>query len=346
MPAQTQELDYHAYFKRMIDLRRLQAGPDEVAWNDRATPDPTAVDVVLYLGCNIQRTPFIAAQVIEVFEHLGVDFAAVGGVRFCCGVPWDPPVRVGSTQGANSEKGLKVLKRTMGSFAAYRPREVVMWCPSCNVRFDRKLDDGSVAPPDFALSHTTQFLARLADEQALPWVRELDLDVVLHTHEGPDEDANGKRRAREDREAAGRLLRAVPGVRVVGELRTPPEMDFDCGPAIVELERERFDELRDGFVAQARRLEADAVVTISHACHREWAGGPFDASLRLVNYIQLVADALGLTPRQDTLLDLHQASSLDDLVERSRPAWTSHGMREDQARELLTFYFVDKTMAP
>jgi hypothetical protein len=123
-------------------------------------------------------------------------------------------------------------------------------------------------------------------------------------------------------------------------------MDHDCGAAVNALERRRFNELRDASVTEARRLKADAIVTISHACHREWASAELDASLRLVNYIQVVAEGLGLSPRADTLIDLLRAKSLEALVERSRPSWTAQGMHEDQVRELLRFYFVDKTMAP
>jgi hypothetical protein len=42
---------------------------------------------VLYLGCNILRTPEVAAEVVAVFRALGLDFIAVAGVQSVAVLP-------------------------------------------------------------------------------------------------------------------------------------------------------------------------------------------------------------------------------------------------------------------
>jgi len=42
--------------------------------------------VVLYLGCNVLRTSHLVQTVIAVFDLLGIDYVAVGGPTYCCGI--------------------------------------------------------------------------------------------------------------------------------------------------------------------------------------------------------------------------------------------------------------------
>jgi Fe-S oxidoreductase len=345
LPAPTPRLDHGAYFGRLKDMRRMQIADSEVRWTDRARREAAPVKVLLYLGCNIMRTPFIAAQLVELFEHLAIDFEAVGGVQFCCGAPWDSLAGV-RTQGGDPRQGLQVLERTMGRFSDYAPELVVMWCPSCNVRFSDKLEREEVAAPPYEITHATQFLAAMASRGELVWRKSLDLDVALHTHVGLEGDAVGRQRAASDRAAALELIEAVPGVRVVAELRSPAGMDYDCGPAIGALARDEFMAMRDAMVDEAYQAGAQRIVSISHACHREWSGRLPAQAPRVVNYIHIVAEALGLPPRADTLRDLHGADGLDALVEVARPAWAANGMNEEQARRVLRAYVIDGAFSP
>lgn len=81
--------DYSAYYRRLQDLKRLQIPAESVRWTEQYSAPERTYDIVLYLGCNILRTPDVAADVVAVFEALGLDFIAVAGVQFCCGITWD-----------------------------------------------------------------------------------------------------------------------------------------------------------------------------------------------------------------------------------------------------------------
>ena len=77
---------------------------DEVSWLERHQAPDRAYETVLYLGCNILRTPHIAKQVVDVFSHLKLDFIAVGGAQYCCGIVWDK--FDGPKKAARSQTGL------------------------------------------------------------------------------------------------------------------------------------------------------------------------------------------------------------------------------------------------
>jgi hypothetical protein len=59
------------------------------------------------------------------------------------------------------------------------------------------------------------------------------------------------------------------------------------------------------------------------------------------NYVSIVREALGCA-RRDYFQEFRKLSNLDAILDLSRPMWGSHGLREDQAKELVTTYFVAK----
>src|SRR5260370_40259072 len=84
------KFDYSAYYRRLQDLKQLQIPAESVCWTEQYRPPERTYDIVLYLGCNILRTPDAAAAVVAVFRALGLAFIAGAGVQVCCGVTWDP----------------------------------------------------------------------------------------------------------------------------------------------------------------------------------------------------------------------------------------------------------------
>ena len=143
--------NYETFFHRLQDLKRLQIKAEEISWIEQYHAPERTYDTVLYLGCNILRTPHIAKQVIDVFTHLGIDFVAVGGVQFCCGIVWD--------RFDGPKNGSQVSDRTTARLESYQPKQVVMWCPSCNVHFAEVVIGRDGRRPQFEITHTAKFLA-------------------------------------------------------------------------------------------------------------------------------------------------------------------------------------------
>src|SRR5215510_7461805 len=322
--------DYTAYYQRLQDIKKLQIPAGAARWTERYEPPDRAYEIVLYLGCNILRTPDIAADVVAVFEALGLDFIAVAGVQFCCGITWD---RFGDVA-----KGQNVSDTSVERLASYDPRVVVHWCPSCDVHFSDVVTGRDAKTLPFAVTNAPAFLRDLDQRGLIPWRNATPGRVVLHSHRGRDGHETGQRRARADRENVSYLLQQLPGVRFLGAVDSPPEYDYDCGPGSLR-ERSRWLEIRAGLLAEARRLGADTLVTVSHACQREWCDAG-DSTLAVRNYISLVAESLGCarTYETDTLGRLKQIEDPQAIVERTQANWSSHGLSEEQATEIARRY--------
>lgn len=322
--------DYSFYYRRLQDLKKLQIPAGSVDWTERYAAPDRAYDVVLYLGCNILRTPDVAADVSAVFRALGVDFIALAGVQFCCGVTWD---RQGDTP-----KGQNVSDSTVERLASYKPRLVVQWCPSCDVHFSDVVEGRDAKTLPFEVSNAPAFLRDLAERGRIPWKHPVAGRRVLHTHVGREGHATGQRRAHADRDNVARLLELMPGGTYLGAVDAPPEFDFDCGPSLAQ-ERSTWLATRERLLGATRALGADTLVTVSHACQREWCDAA-DETLAVRNYISLMAESLGCARNYESnaLQALKRIGEPDTIVERTEANWASHGLDREEAAELARRY--------
>jgi len=181
--------DYRAHFGEVTLTQDLMSRRDERRW--RLTPAPASGehhDIVLYLGCNVLRTSHMVQTVTAIFDRLDLDYVAVGGPSYCCGI-------VHHTQG-DVEAARGMSQGTIRLFERFSPREVVMWCPSCIYFYD---EVQQLALP-FPFRQAAEFLVEYLP--ALRFTREVSQRVALHYHVQNDS------RRREG--AAGRtLLEAV-----------------------------------------------------------------------------------------------------------------------------------------
>ena len=322
--------DYSAYYRRLQDMKRLQIPADAVRWTERYETPERTYDIVLYLGCNILRTPDVAADVVAVFEALGLDFIALAGVQFCCGVTWD--------RRGDVDKGQNVSTSTIDRLASYKPRLVVQWCPSCDVHFTDVVTGRDANALPFAVTSAPAFLSEKCKRGLIPWRHPVSGRMVMHTHKGRDGHETGQERARGDREHVGYLLQHLPGAEFLGAVDAPPEYDYDSGPGS-QRERSRWLAIREQLLAEARRLGPDTLVTVSHACQREWCDVA-DEKLAVRNYISILAESIGCARRYETntLGRLKHLADPERIVDATEPSWSSHGLSKDEAREMARRY--------
>ncbi|MDR0358433.1 MAG: hypothetical protein LBJ87_03070 [bacterium] len=311
--------DYGSYFGRMREVEQLVIPASEIKWTQKYKKPERQVETLLYLGCNILMTAHLAQEVVDVFERLAVDFEAVGGVEFCCGVVHHREGDVGSAS--------RISHSTVNKFESYGARQVVMWCPSCNLQFDEVVL--KELQPSFSITHTTAFLADRVDR--LPFEKPVPARVVLHAHTG---------RAQQDADAsaARKLLEAVPGVEVVG-VAADPDLGHHCSPQIISRlgGRDRFLERRHQLVEQVRQTGADTIATLYHSCHREWCDVE-TPGLGVRSYISIIAEALG-GGHADNYKAFKRANDPEAVAERSRANWASHGQSEEKALDLARKHF-------
>ena len=82
---------YQRDFREIDVVHGLQSKPEDRDWL-LSTPedDVKQSGIVLYLGCNVLRTTHLVRTVMDIFKLLDVNFAAVGGKSYCCGIQPHP----------------------------------------------------------------------------------------------------------------------------------------------------------------------------------------------------------------------------------------------------------------
>jgi Fe-S oxidoreductase len=314
----TKKFDYAGYYRRIREIEKLAVPADDITWIEKYTRPTEPVDVLLYLGCNVLMTAHLAREVVNVFDALGVSFAAVGGPQFCCGIVHHGE---GDTVAATRLSGA-----TVGKFESFGAKQIVMWCPSCNRHFDevvlRQMEISS------SITHATAYLAEHVD--VLAFKHRVECRAALHTHTDGEQSEH-------DAAAATTLLSSIPGVEIVDTV-SAPELGYHCTDAVVgRYGRDGFGQLRSELAEGALARGADTVVTLYHSCHRQWSGLTVP-DLAVRNYISLVAESLGVSER-DHYQEFVKSGDNEQVVEASRAMWKSHGLSEWQARELVEKHF-------
>src|SRR5881296_4205550 len=181
--------DYKKHFGEITLTQDLTTLPEERTWRLAAPErEPEPRQIVLYLGCNVLRTSHMVRTVTAIFDRLGLDYVAVGGPTYCCGIVHHRNGDTAASGGMN--------KRTVELFQRYQPEEVVMWCPSCMYFYD---EVQQIRLP-FPFRHATEFLVDQLPKLAFSC--DVPARVALHAH------AQSEARRREG-VAARRLLEAV-----------------------------------------------------------------------------------------------------------------------------------------
>ena len=171
---------YRNYYREIDVLHGLQSAPEERDWL-LTTPkgDVKPSEIVLYLGCNVLRTTHLVRTVMDVFKLLDVDFTAVGGASYCCGIQH---FQRGDTASARS-----VAETTAANFRKFDPEQVVMWCPSCIFFYDDIMD----MREEFTFQHVTEFLVQ--NLHRLDFQSQPETTLSLHYHTGrPQSEAEAR----------------------------------------------------------------------------------------------------------------------------------------------------------
>jgi Fe-S oxidoreductase len=302
---------------KLMDLsRQLQLGPTEPRWFTRRPPADARAELVFYMGCNVMRTPHIALTVMDLLDRLGVDYATVGGGANCCGIK---QFRVGLAAAET------VARNTIDNFATLQPKEVVSWCPTCEVHFT---DFGAnYVEHEFPINHLSKFLlSRLADLR--PLFQPLPLRVVLEGHAPlhPGDSVN---------DDITTILSAIPGLDVV-----PTEQHvygYQCNALSVQ---SAIDAALDQVISETRRVEADTLVSVYHGCHRHLVKAAIDRGepFEVVNWVSLIARALG-QEREDRYRAYAQLGEENLILEEALALDWGQGIPLEGLRQAIAWEF-------
>lgn len=314
------------YFKRMSQLINLAVGmqmmPEQYRRLIGRTGNKAEADVVFYLGCNVIRTPVIVFSVLDILDCLGVDYAVMGGVANCCGV-----IHMkfhGDTDGAET-----ITTRTIDKLAAFKPRTVLQWCPSCVLYLGETVE--GFRPVSFTWDHVAPFLAGRLPQLRERFIRPIPQRVALHRHDGGLGIA----------EAVERMLRAIPGLEIVGT-EEHGHWGYTCGPgAMANVEAAR-QEAHRRTIDAALHARADTLVTLYHTCHRDLSGFEGQHPLAVKNWTSLVAMALGLPEHEDRYKRIKLHAEARAALEDAREFVQAHGLDMSGVEDLLNQLLVGK----
>ncbi|MGH7907227.1 MAG: heterodisulfide reductase-related iron-sulfur binding cluster [Candidatus Binataceae bacterium] len=273
-PAKQSADSLETYFRNIIVLNQAFAEQPfrdthaETAANLGQAPE----HAVLWLGCNVLRTPHLAQLAASIMRLLDPGLSVLGGPSHCCGSP------IVEKTGRD-----RTLNRTIGHFQNEHTSTLVSWCPSCHTNLRAGSDASSW---NFSELHITEFIARRLDRLKLS--PRLSARVVVHGHTGaPDRD--------KDMEFCRTILRRIPGITIVAE-HADTELGLHCVPAIVgnQIGAEAFERKLAELLDEARGAKAEMLVTIYHSCYRELEKRLRSGPLVIENYITLLARALDL----------------------------------------------------
>lgn len=312
--------DYANYFGEIALTHDLTTRPEERTWRLGPPPrEPEPHRFVLYLGCNVLRTSHMVRTVTAIFDRLGLDYVAVGGPTYCCGIVHHRQGDVAAAEGMS--------RHTLELFRRWQPEEVVMWCPSCIWFYDEVLR----AEKPFPVRHATEFLVSRLPEIA--FTQSVGATVALHHH------VQSEPRRREG--AAGRrLLEAVPGLRVV-PLEPDPRLGRICAEFMqVELGRAVWDGIIRDEIERARAAGADTLATIYHGCQRLICGFEADGRMAVEHYLSVFARALGIE-FEDTYKKYRLWADPARVLEDAAPCARASGVDPARARR-----FVEETFGP
>jgi Fe-S oxidoreductase len=317
--------EYSRYFGEVPLSQGLTTTPEDVTW--RVAPPgrtPEHHDIVLYLGCNVFRTSHLARTVTAVFDRLGLDYVAVGGPAYCCGIVHQ---QTGDTPSADG-----MARRSVEHLAAWSPREVVMWCPSCIYFYDELKQ---LRLP-FAFRHTSEFLVEQLPR--VEFTHEVRERVALHAH------AVGEARVREGR-AARQLLAAVPGLEVAG-LEPDARFGRSCTAAVQQqLGIETWNAAVRDELARAGAAGAGTLATMYHGCQRLLCAFEAEQPLRVEHYLTVFARGLGIEI-EDVYKKYRLWGDPARVMEDAAPCQQANGLDPERAREFVTLAFGQGPGAP
>lgn len=312
-PVQEGAANAASRFRHMAQAVRLLASmqlPSETLKKILAPAERRTADVLFYTGCNVLRTPHIVLNVMDILDALELDFDVVGGTAHCCGVY--------QFQEADLATYERMGHRTFQRFGQSGASKVLTWCPTCTKNFDELEKD--VEEPSFDLGHVSEFLAaNLAALQARFKADQPRRRVVIHEHQGIGATV----------ESIRNLLRAVPNLELV-ELPQDSSFSYACGGQAAKF-KDREQAIHRALVMGAVEAGADTIVTMYHSCHRALAGAEaIYPSLKVVNFTDVLAEALGRGGHPDYYQLYKQGGAMDEAVTAARGFLENNGVRIDE----------------
>ena len=245
---------------------------------------------VFFPGCNVYFQPEKILNAMDIMGAIGDDYAFLPGLDYCCGDGLSFLGEIG--------EGAVRAEELVAAITGYQPEAVVLWCPTCQCRFDKSIASAMDIP--FKILSFPQYLA--TNMSKLPLTRAAAGTVTLH-------EACKSAYTGVDRNGPREVLQQLPGV-TLREMKHHGQETVCCGSGAISWFPESCARIREERLQEAAQTGASRLVTVCHYCNQTFAAekGPYDFSV--TNYVNLVAEAMGIR-RDDKFKQYTQQGNLD-----------------------------------
>jgi heterodisulfide reductase subunit D len=274
-----------------------------------------APDFVFYTGCNVLKTPHIALLALDIMDALGITYTVMGGSTHCCGIIQG---RTGDTDTLGS-----MASNTIAKLAAAKTRQVLSWCPSCQVQFAETTLPAYERVTGSRPFEMTPFMAFLGEKLDLlkPHLKHrVDMRIAVHWHPGLPNIVKATRA----------ILGAIEGIEIVDLQQPEVGLMSNYMNALPEYKRK----LHQQELEAARDVGVDALVAVYHADHRDLCAHERDFPFRIINVLEIVGDAMGLR-HPDTFKAMKMKQDVDLIVAECRDLIAEHGLSDDSVRKAV-----------
>jgi Fe-S oxidoreductase len=229
---------------------------------------------VFFPGCNVYFQPEKILNAMDIMDAIGDDYVFLPGLDYCCGDSFSFTGEIG--------EGATRAEELVAALVGYQPETVVLWCPTCQCRFDKSIMPAVDIP--FRVLSFPQYLA--ANMKKLPLTRGAAGTVTLH-------EACKSAYIGVDCDGPREVLRQLPGVTLREMKHHGPET-ICCGSGAICWFPESCTRIREERLQEAAQTGAERLVTVCHYCGQTFASEEARYDFTVTSYINLVAEALGI----------------------------------------------------
>jgi Fe-S oxidoreductase len=298
-------------------LSRLQLPPELLArFGPEAAPRDAPADLVFYTGCNLLKTPHIALLCLDVLDALGVNYRVAGGPGSCCGIL--------QTRGGDLAAAERLAYRTADRFGGTASGKVLSWCPTCQVQFGETVLPSrraqEPAADDLEMEPLVTWLERRLDDLKRLMVHPVTKRVALHDHPGISGAGAAVRR----------ILEAIPGLEFVDLQQLPVGYMCNTLKPVPAFKRE----LHQTLLEAASAAGVTTLAGVYHACHRELCAHERDWPFEVVNFMELIGAAMGIS-RPDVFKRLKMLQDVDAVIADAKDLIDTYGLDLEEVRTVI-----------
>ena len=183
----------------------------------------------------------------------------------------------------------------------------------------------------FALQHVIPYIAARIELLRPHFIHPVHKRVALHEHPGVAGVTEG----------VTEILTAIPGVELVD--LGQPRVGYMCNSLAPVPAYKR--ELHARELDAAAAAGVDCLVGIYHACHRELCAHEATSPFKIVNFLELVGEAMGVES-QDLFKQWKMMQDVDRVLAEVAEQATTAGLDLDTVREVLVAHMLREQPLP